>query len=379
MERRLNIAIAGAGLGGLAAAVALRDAGVNVRVFEQARQFARVGAGIQMPPNAMKVLRAIGAEQGLLAIGLQPVSNLNLEHDTGRVTNELPLAGVMEQRYGAPFLCVHRADLHAALHALLPEGSVSLDMAVVGFEQGQGGVTLRFGDGTSETFDALIGADGIHSFVREQLFGPANVRYSGRVAYRSTYPASRLGGLTFAPSRIKWWGPDRHIVNYYTRRSMDEVYVQTVQPDPGEWITKESWSATADLKVATEAFCDFHPDIRAVLQACPSVHKWALLNRDPMPQWSVGRVTLLGDACHAMLQHMAQGGAQALEDAAILARCVAGVPSDGVEAALARYERNRKSRTASIQEMAAQNTWMRAPTNPDWVYGYDALQVALEP
>lgn len=371
------IGIIGAGIGGLAAAAALRARGFNVRVFEQALKFARVGAGIQMTPNPMKVLRALGVEPELRRISFEPVSGLNRDYDSGAVTNELPLRTAIEARYGAPYLCAHRADLHNAIKNVVPEEVVSFGRKLAGIEHGTSSVTLTFADGSTETVDALIAADGVHSIVRDAMLGKEEPRFTGRVAYRTTFPASLLGDKQIAPSRTKWWGPDRHIVIYYVTANRDEVYFVTSQPEDAGWMTRESWSTKGDVKALRESFSDFHPEVRHVLGSCPEVYKWALLARDPLPRWSEGRVVLLGDACHPMPPYMAQGAAQALEDAIVLARCLDGVEPEGFAAAFQRYEWNRKPRASQIQQMSGKNTWMQHNTNPDWVYGYDAVTAPL--
>jgi 2-polyprenyl-6-methoxyphenol hydroxylase-like FAD-dependent oxidoreductase len=368
-----SIAIIGAGLGGLAAAATLRAIGAEVSVYEQASRFARIGAGIQMLPNSMKVLRRIGIEEKLRGFAFAPRSHLNREWDSGEIRAELPMP---EELYGAPYLCMHRGDLHDALASLVPGEIVHLGKKLVGLEERGGGVELAFADGTRARADAAIGADGVHSIVREILFGPEKPVNRGRVAYRAIYPAARLGGRELGPSRTKWWGEDRHIVIYYTTRRRDEVYFVTSLPEPVEWMTRESWSATGDVNELRAAFDGFHGDVRAVLEACSECHKWAILERDPLPGWSSGPVTLLGDACHPMTPYMAQGAATAIEDAAVLARCLEG--SGNIEAAFQRYEAHRKPRTARIQAISSANTWMRTKeSDTSWLYGYDAWNVPL--
>jgi 2-polyprenyl-6-methoxyphenol hydroxylase-like FAD-dependent oxidoreductase len=371
----LRIAVIGAGIGGLAVAATLRSVGVDVQVYEQASKFARVGAGIQMMPNSMKVLRSIGREleDRLRQIAFAPRSHLNREWDSGSVSNELPMP---EQRYGAPYLCMHRAELHAALAAAVPAESIQLGKRLQRLDQETDGVRLTFGDATSVRADAVVGADGVHSTVRELLNGPEEPIHRGRVAYRAVFPSTLLNGRELGPSRTKWWGIDRHIVIYYTTAQRDEVYFVTSVAEPVEWLTPESWSATGDVAQVREAFSGFHADVQAVLEACPACHKWAILEREPLPRWSQGRVTLLGDACHPMTPYMAQGAATAIEDAAVLARCL-DLDRD-IEGAFARYEQHRKPRTSRIQAISSANTWLRTQGgDPDWLYGYDAWNAPL--
>jgi 6-hydroxynicotinate 3-monooxygenase len=369
---RPSIAVIGAGIGGLTAAALLHRHGYDVQVYEQARRFARIGAGIQQSSNAIKVLRTLGLEPRLREAAFQPSSWNNREWDTGAVRYELPLGPGFEERYGAPYLLMHRCDPHAAVQAAVPPDRIHLDRELLALEQGDSGVSMRFADGSTSTADALIGADGVHSRVREWLLGPEEPRFTGRVAYRTTFPASLLGGHAIDDC-TKWWGPDRHIVIYYVTPRRDEVYFVTSVPEP-EW-RDESWSAKGELKELRAAFEGFHPQVQAVLRACPEVHKWALYERDPLPRWGDGRVVLLGDACHPMMPYMAQGAATAIEDGAVLLRCLDA--SGAVEEAFSRYAATRRERTARIQLTSRRNEWMSRRTDPDWVYGYDALETPL--
>ena len=221
----------------------------------------------------------------------------------------------------------------------------------------------------------MIAADGVHSRVREIWLGRETPNFTGRVAYRTTFPAALLDGYAIDEC-CKWWGPDRHIVIYYVTARRDEVYFVTSVPEPE--FTVESWSATGDLEKLRAAFAGFHEQVQRVVQACPRVHKWAIVDRPPLPRWSDGAMVLLGDAAHAMTQYMAQGAASAMEDAVVLSRCIAASPAD-IPAAFARYAAARRERTARIQGTSQQNTFMRQPTNPDWVYGYDAWTAPLDP
>ena len=373
----LSIAIVGAGLGGLAAAGTLRRAGfTNVEVYEQASRFARIGAGIQMMPNSMKVLRGLGIEERLRQFAFAPYSHLNRAHDTGEVLSELPMP---ESLYGAPYLCMHRGDLHDALASVVPPETIHLGKKLVGLAQAGSTVTLAFADGSQATADLAIGADGVHSTVREIIVGHEKPINKGRVAYRAVFPAALMNGKDIGPSRTKWWGPDRHIVIYYTTAARSEIYFVTSLPEPIEWMTRESWSATGDVKELRAAYAGFHPDVRAVLEACPDCHKWAILEREPLARWSEGRVVLLGDACHPMTPYMAQGAATSIEDAAILARCLEAVEGEDIAGALKRYEAHRKPRTSRIQAISSANTWMqKGEADTAWLYGYDAWNVPLE-
>ena len=373
-QKTLSLAIVGAGMGGLAAAATLRQFGIDVNVYEQAPEFARIGAGIQMLPNSSRVLRGIGVEQKLRDISFQPYSHLNRVWDTGEIKRELPMP---ESLYGAPFMCMHRADLHAALYSALPPEIVHLDKKLVGLDQAQSQVTLSFADGTTTRADAVIGADGVHSLVRDLIIGPDAPLHKGRIAYRAVFDSSLMKG-EMAPSRTKWWGPDRHIVMYYTRKDRSQVYFVTSVPEPSDWLTKESWSAKGDVNELRAAYEGFHPEVRMVLDACPDCHKWAILEREPLPRWSDGRIALLGDACHPMTPYMAQGAATAIEDAAVLARCLKALGNDDVEGSFRLYEANRKPRTSRIQAISSANTWMSGGNDDtSWLYGYDAWNVPL--
>ncbi len=375
----LSIAIVGAGIGGLAAAALLLKRGFNVTVYEQATRFARVGAGIQQSPNVMKVHRGLGIEKRLREVAFTPTSSLNRDALTGATTNEYPLGKDAEERYGAPFLAMHRGDLHAALADLVPAEHIHLGRKLQSIDQDGSQVSLTFEDGERVQADVVIGADGVHSLIRDHVAGRENPRFTGRIAYRTTFPTSRLKGVDIGMSRTKWWGPDRHIVIYHTTANRDEVYFVTSTPEKADWITKESWSIKGDLDELQEAFSHFHPDVRAVLAAAPEVHKWGIFERDPLPLWTTGRITLLGDSCHPMTPYMASGAAMALEDSVVLARCLEGATAATVEKALHTYEANRKPRTSAVQAGSSANTWMRNATDPNWLYGYDAWTVPIEP
>jgi 2-polyprenyl-6-methoxyphenol hydroxylase-like FAD-dependent oxidoreductase len=376
MNNKLSIAVVGAGMGGLAVAATLRQAGFAVEVYEQAQRFRRIGAGIQMMPNSMKVLRGIGVEDRLRAIAFAPYSHLNRDGYTGEMTRELPMP---ESLYGAPYLCMHRADLHDALLSAVPAETIHLNKKLIGLDQMNGQVTLSFADGTTAEADAVVGADGVHSTVRDIVVGPDEPIHKGRIAYRAVFPAALMGGFDIGRSRTKWWGTDRHIVIYYTNKAKGEVYFVTSVPEEAGWMTRESWSAKGDVKELRAAYDGFHQDVRNVLEACPDCHKWAILEREPLRTWSDGRVVLLGDSAHPMTPYMAQGAATSIEDAAILARCLKAVDGEDVEGAFKRYEAHRKPRTSVVQAISSANTWMREGSgDTSWLYGYDAWNAPLD-
>jgi len=374
MTSKLDIAIIGAGMGGLAAAAALRKVGHEVTVYEQARQFTRLGAGIQIGCNAMHVLRGLGLEGRLRADTFYPRSWNNRDWKSGEVLFDILFGPDAEQAYGAPYLLAHRGDLHAALASAVPPEIVRLNHRLTGIDQTPRGVRLAFDNGQVVEADAAIGADGVHSVVKTALFGADAPNFTGRIAYRTVFPAERLKGVEVL-NCTKWWGKDRHVVIYPVKPDRSEIYFVTSQPEPG--FDLESWSATGSVEVLREAFEAFHPEARAVIDAAPDVHKRPLVDRDPLDRWVDGKVALLGDACHPMTPYMAQGAAMAIEDAAILGRCLAGIEPEGIKAALDRYQATRLERTARMQFTSRQNVWGKGVTDVDWVYGYNAWDAPL--
>jgi len=368
-----TIAIIGAGIAGLTAAATLRKIGFVADIYEQAGAFAPVGAGVQLNPNAMKVLRGLGLERHIRSVGFTPQAGYNREWDTGTITYLHPMGAAIEQRHGAPDVSLHRAALHAALLSINRSAPIHLGKQLVGLDRAGARLRLAFADGTTADADAVIGADGVHSVVLKTLFGTGAPRFTGQVAYRAIYRSELLG--TEIDDRVKWWGPGRHIVSYKVDPRRDELYFIASTPEPE--FTIESWSARGDLEQLRAAFAGFHPQARLILDACPEARKWALVERDPLPRWGEERIVLIGDACHPMLPYMAQGAGSAMEDAVVLARCLDGRDLDGFVDAFRRLERNRKARTSRIQLGARQNVWMRTSADTAWLYDYDAWTVPL--
>jgi salicylate hydroxylase len=371
----LCIGISGGGVGGLSAAIALRRQGHDVVVFEQARQFLRIGADVNLTPNAVRALDGLGVGDALRKTAARPTHRISRTWDSGEETSRLEMADSAEKRYGAPQLTIHRADLLKALEAELPSEAIKLGKRTTAFVDEGGKVIVRFADGTEQSVDALIGADGIHSAVRTMMFGPESPQFTGLVSYRGVVPREKLS-ISNLDAFTKWWGPtpSSQIVTFPLNRGEETfVFATTAQDD---W-RQESWTLPGDVEELRRAYADFHPEARALLAACTAVTKSALYIRDPLPVWSVGRTTLLGDACHPMVPFMAQGACMAVEDAVVLARTMEGAKAADIPAALKRYEAARQERTARVQIGSRGNEWLREGGNADWVYAYDAWGVSL--
>jgi len=371
----MRLAIIGAGIAGLAAAAALRKLGIAATIYEQAPAFARVGAGIQLTPNAIKALRGLGLEERMRRVSFAPEVGYNRVWDTGEITYLHPMGRQIEERYGAPDLSMHRAELHAALASCLPDGTIEFGRPVVGLDRTAGGIRLSFADGSHVVAGAVIGADGMHSILRRTLIGAESPRFTGQVAYRTVYRSELIGREI--DNRVKWWGVGRHIVSYKIDPRREEVYFIASTPEPD--FRTESWTAMGDKCQLLAAYEGFHPDARALLAGAPEVRKWALLEREPIATWTAERMIVIGDAAHPMLPHMAQGAGSSIEDAVVLARCLAEVDADGIMAAFRRCEMNRRERTTRFVMGTREHQWMktREATPTDWVYAYDPWSVTL--
>jgi salicylate hydroxylase len=386
----LTIAVVGGGIGGLAAALSLRKAGFDAHVYEQAPALREVGAGIVVSPNATRVLDRLGLGAALAQSSVRPLAWHERRWDDGRTLLRVPLADAAVAAFGFPYYQCHRADVQTMLANALPPERVHLGHRLAGLAEHGDRVEARFDNGVRIVADVVVGADGIHSAVRHALFGPDHPRFTGCVAYRGLVPAARVRHLDLETTMQRWMGPGKHFVHYYVQGRRLLNFVCLVEQDT--W-TSESWSERGDLRRARAAYQGWHPQVRAILDAPSEIFVWALLDRAPLPRWSVGRVTLLGDACHPMLPFMAQGAAQAIEDGASLAAILAR-PGTDVSAALRAYEAARLPRTARIQALAtASKTRFHLPDGPAqeerdaqmasggadwtlersaWIYGHDA-------
>jgi 2-polyprenyl-6-methoxyphenol hydroxylase-like FAD-dependent oxidoreductase len=389
----LSVGIVGGGIGGLAAALSLRHAGFDVRVFEQATALGEVGAGIQISPNASRLLHRLGLAAALDRCGVRPVAVHQRRWDDGRTLQRGPLGEAVEAAFGAPYYHFHRADLLGVLAGGLPTDRIHLGHRLAGFADHDDGVELRFANGARVTVGVLVGADGIHSTVRGTLFGPERPRFTGCVAYRGLVPAARLGHLGLEVLSNNWMGPGGHFVHYFVAGGRLVNFVAVKEQET--W-TRESWTDRGEVADALAAFAGWHPQVRAIIGAVDETFVWALFDRIPLARWSVGRVTLLGDACHAMLPFMAQGAAQSIEDGATLAACLARYGAADVPGALRHYEALRRPRATRLQELSRANkTRFHLPDGSaqqardaematagdrsiaaiGWLYSHDASQV----
>ncbi|MDR5654206.1 FAD-dependent monooxygenase [Ruixingdingia sedimenti] len=368
----LNIGICGGGVGGLTAAIALIRQGHRVTLHEQARAFTRIGADVNLTPNAVRALDRLGIGETLRETAARPAFRISRTWDTGEETSRLPMGAEAEAKYGAPQLTIHRGDLLRALEARVPGAAIRLDHRVTGVSGG----TVRLADGSSAQYDVVIGADGIHSAVRTALFGADSPRFTGLVSYRAVVPRAAVAAVPNLDSFTKWWGPqpDVQVVVFPLTRG-EEVFIFATTPQD-DW-REESWTMPGDVDELRAVYSDFHPEVRALLAAIGSVTKSALYVRDPMPRWSSDHATLLGDAAHPMVPFMAQGACMAIEDAVVLSRALEGAGPADVPLALRRYEDARRDRTARIQQGSLANDWMKGQGNADWVYGYDAWTAPL--
>jgi salicylate hydroxylase len=392
--QRLSAGIIGAGIGGLGAALSLLRAGFDAHVYERTTALREVGAGIQVSPNASRVLHGLGMADALARMGVRPLAFHQRRWDDGRTLLRTPLGDAVVEAFGFPHYQMHRADLLDALVRALPEGHIHLAHRLVALSEDGDRVEATFENGKREKYDLLVGADGIHSTVRQILLGPEEPRFTGCVAYRGLVPAGRLEHLNLEVTAQIWMGPGQHFVHYFVQDCRLLNVVAAVEQDT--W-TRESWTDRGDVGDWLAAFEGWHPQLHELLRALDETFIWALFDRAPLERWSSDRVTLVGDACHPMLPFMAQGAAQALEDGATLAACLARTVPPNVPESLRLYEALRRPRASRLQAMSAGNkVRFHLPDGPDqrardtlmasgstdfsikaveWIYAHDATNL----
>lgn len=343
-----RVLVIGGGIGGLTASLNLAQKGFAITVFEQSDDLGEAGAGIQLSPNCARVLHHIGLADALGKVAFLPEGTQFRHWRSGRVISESSLGEEVVNNYGAPYYHIHRGDLISILAAAARAHAnitICTNARVDEFRQEGDEVLVCVGE-HQHVGDVLIGADGIRSMVRTQLWGRENPRFTGNIAWRALVPRDKLPEHFVRPMSTAWWGPGKHFVHYYVRGG-DLINCVCVVEKVG-W-ELESWTEAGDIDELKSDFSGWNSAIQQLIDnmATDTLFKWALFDREPMPMWGKGRVSLLGDACHPTLPFMAQGAAMSIEDGAVLSACLAKI--DSVPAALARYEALRKGRTASIQ------------------------------
>lgn len=388
----LRVGVVGAGLGGLATALALQQRGIAATVFEQAETLSEIGAGITLSPNATKVVNSLGLEDELAAVATRVGKQGVLHFSDGRILAENDRGDLPYRRYGAHYYQLHRADLHSimaqALEARAP-GAVLLGRRFLDFAEDTSGIEITFSDGSREAVDVLVGCDGIRSAVRDRLLGAEPPQFTGSVAWRGLVPAERVRDLALPLTSAMMIAPGRNIGLYPIRNETLINYVAICAQ--AEW-TEEGWNIASSPEELLVHFVDWYPPVLELLRATAAdeCFKWGLFEHEPFERWSVGRVTLLGDAAHAMLPYMGQGAAMAMEDGIVLARCLASA-NDPI-AALHVYEAARKPRTTlcQIESKAKGLRWsgedtdaydQRRHRNEEslGLFDYDATTVPLPP
>jgi 6-hydroxynicotinate 3-monooxygenase len=372
-----NIAIIGAGIGGISTAILLRKYGFNCTIFEQAPEFLRLGAGINFAPNGTRVFRAMGLGDEMLRVGVKPRLRSNRKWDTGEPFFKSDNISNAE-KYGSEFVAFHRADLHNMLVRAAGLETFQLGKRLTKLAPGDSSVELHFSDGTSATFDAVVGADGLNSIVRQHTTGSDEPRYFGHVAYRAIVPAAKLRDKIDLTDYIRWWGPNESYVLTYCMKE-DRSEYNVVASGPEALQNSELKPMSVPVAHMKQTFLGFHADAQLVLENCEEVSRWPMMVRTPKQPWSKGRVTILGDAAHPMTPHLGQGGGMSVEDAAILARCVQAVDGKDIERAFQLYEACRFERATEVQFASQENKIGRGDRDPSWLFSYDATTAPLEP
>ena len=386
-----QVAVVGGGIGGLTLAIALRRHGVSVSVFERTPELREVGAAVALAANSNRLLRRIGLGSDIAAVSVVPSELVYRHWRDGRILAAHPVGrdNVYEDRFGAPFYGMHRAQLQRILSAAFGTDDLYLGRNVCGLRETPAGITVEFDDGASFDADIVVGADGVHSTVRSWVTDEEPPVYTRTSGFRGLAPISALPSLP-DPSVLQFWvGPDLHLLHYPIAGGL--VNFLAVSEGPDVWPAKESTLTCAPDELAT-LFKGWHPAALEMIASVPQSARWGLLHQPALRQWSRGRAVLIGDAAHAMLPHHGQGANQAVEDAIVLAQCIADASGGEHRAAFARYQRLRRARTRQIQHASLAtspllhlpdgNTADRdtvfadLPARIGWIHGHDASAAA---
>jgi salicylate hydroxylase len=350
----MRVLIAGGGLGGLTAALALLKSGCDVEVYEQAAELREVGAGLQLSANGTRIFYALGIGEALKAHSCEAQGKEIRLWNTGETWKLFDLGKISVERYGYPYFTVYRPDvLNVLADAVRREkpDAIRLGCRCAGFSQDASSASLHLEDGTTATGDALIGADGVHSQIRQGLFGADRPQFTGIIAWRGIVPMEKLPAHMARRVGTNWVGPGGHVVHYPLREGRLMNFVGALERS--DWQV-ESWSARGTTAELAADFHGWHGDVHAIIRSISAPYKWALMVRPPMERWTAGRVTLLGDACHSMVPFLAQGAVMAIEDGYVLARALTEGEGD-VPSRLERYETARRDRTRRAVEGSANN------------------------
>lgn len=350
----MRIVVIGAGIGGLTAALALQKKGFDVQVIEQAKSLGQVGAGLQISPNGNRILQALGLADGMAQLAAEPLGKKVRLWNTGQTWNLFDLGALSRERYGFPYLTVHRGDLHQILVDAVTAhkaGTIKTGIRIDSIEHRGEEVVVSSEGHEIAVADVVVGADGVHSQIRQCLIGQDRPRFSGIIAWRGVIDASALPVHLRQPYGYNWVGPGAHVIHYPLRSGKLVNFVGAVEQQGWE---VESWSERGSVEACLRDFKGWNEDVQTLIRSLDIPYRWALMVREPMQKWSYGRVTLLGDACHPTLPFLAQGAVMALEDGFILARCLEARPEDPVTA-LVRYEQARVERCARIVNGSAAN------------------------
>ena len=379
LNKPLRVAIVGGGIGGAAAASALTQRGVAVRLFEQAPALAEVGAGVALQPNGVRMLRQLGLGKALLRWGARWLDPQFRRSDGNFIAAMWP----PELGNDIEFYGMHRADLLQMFVERLPADVVATDHKCVGFEQDEQEAVITFANGRREVADVVIAADGIHSKLQEFVVAPSAPLPSGSIAYRGLIASASVAWPRGAMRN--WLGAGKHFLVYPVRGDELINYVGFVRTDE---LMRESWSAAGDPAALAGAFTGWDPMVAAITAQASTTFRWGLYDREPLPAWTRGRLSLLGDAAHPMLPHVGQGANQAIEDAVALATVLARADRSSAPQALRIYETLRRARTARVQLSARVNGARYDGASPDlgardqqlaaqsqeraWIWNYDA-------